>query len=276
MDNLSIILNRLSVSAGVFFSGGMCGLSLLGEHASEGGHMHLLASGKIDLTDENGDVLKIDKPSLIFFPKPTVHSLQAREADNAQIVCASLRYGSSSSNALTNALPKMIILAFEDDKYLEASVKSLFDEAFHQREGKQLLIDRLTDIIVIYLIRNVLANRSDCRGLLAGLAHEKLATVITNIHEAPEKPWTLKMMSEQALMSRSKFIEEFKRVVGHPPGEYLTNWRISVAQTELKKGRSVSMVANIVGYENSSALSKAFKRRTSLSPSAWLKKYHMN
>lgn len=276
MDRLSLILNRLSVSAGVFFSGEMCGLSRFDGSDVQEGHIHLLASGRMDVIDQNGDIVILDKPSLIFFPKPNVHHLRAKESDNARVVCASIRYGADTSNPLTNALPAMVTLAFADDEYVQATVNGLFDEAFHDKDGKQLLLDRLTEVIIIHLLRAVISKGANYQGVLAGLAHSKLARVIVKLHESPGESWTLESMSELAFMSRSKFAEEFRRVVGQTPGDYLIDWRVSVAQSELKKGKPVAVVANEVGYENSSALSKAFKRKTGLSPNTWLKTHQYN
>lgn len=276
MDKLSLILNRLSVTAGVFFSGEMCGLSHFDGDTQHEGHIHLLASGKMDVIDQNGEAVTLDKPSLIFFPKPSIHRLRAKKTDNARVVCASIRYGADTNNPLTNALPGMVTLAFVEDEYIEAAVRGLFDEAFHQRDGKQLMIDRLTEVIIIHLLRNIINQGTGYQGVLAGLAHNQLAKVIVKIHESPAEPWNLESMSELAFMSRSKFAEEFRRLVGQTPGDYLIDWRVSVAQSELKKGKPVSLVANEVGYETSSALSKAFKRKTGLSPSAWLKNYLLN
>jgi AraC-like DNA-binding protein len=80
-------------------------------------------------------------------------------------------------------------------------------------------------------------------------------------------------MSELAFMSRSKFAEEFKRVIGQSPGEYLIDWRISIAQSEMKKGKPIAVVANEVGYENTSGLSKAFKKKVGMSPTDWLQQF---
>lgn len=66
MDKLSLILNRLSVTAGVFFSDEMCDLSHFDGGAYSEGHIHLLASGQMDVIDENGNVVTLDNPSLIF------------------------------------------------------------------------------------------------------------------------------------------------------------------------------------------------------------------
>jgi len=46
-----------------------------------------------------------------------------------------------------------------------------------------------------------------------------------------------------------------------------------MAQGLLKKKRPVSLVANEVGYEDASSLTRVFKRRFGITPKQWLKKY---
>jgi len=273
MDRLSTILDRLSITAGVFFSGEMCGISSFDSSAQREGHIHFLNSGRIDLINKNNDVISIDKPSLIFYPRPELHRLRAVESDNAQLVCASIQYGADSSNPLTNALPDMVVLDIEEDGYIASAAQGLFDEAFNNREGKQLLVNKLAEVVVIHLLRVILESGEQSSGLLAGLAHKQLSQVLLQIHQSPQEHWTLESMSELAFMSRSKFAEEFRKIIGQTPGDYLIDWRISVAQNEMKKGKPIAVVANEVGYENTSALSKAFKRKTGQSPTEWLKHY---
>ncbi len=273
MDRLSLILERLSITAGVFFTGDMCGVSSFDSSAQREGHIHFLRSGRIDLIGDNSQVISIDKPSLIFYPRPKRHKLRAVESDKAELVCASIQYGADTSNPLTNALPEMVVLNFEDDDYIASAAKGLFEEAFTEREGKQLLVDKLAEVMLVHLLRNIMEKGEQCSGLLAGLAHKQLSEVLLAIHQSPHEHWTLDSMSRQALMSRSKFAEEFKKVIGQAPGDYLIDWRISVAQNELKKGKPISVVANEVGYENTSGLSKAFKKKAGIPPKEWLQIY---
>jgi AraC-like DNA-binding protein len=273
MDRLSLILERLSITAGVFFSGEMCGVSSFDSASKREGHIHLLKSGRVDLIAKHNEVISIDKPSLIFYPRPESHQLRALESDNAKIVCASIQYGADTSNPLTNALPDMIVLEIEEDGYIASAAQGLFEEAFSNREGKQLLVNKLAEVVLIHLLRLIVEKGEKSSGLLAGLAHKQLSHVLLNIHQAPQQHWTLDTMSQLAFMSRSKFAEEFKKVVGQTPGDYLIDWRISMAQNEMKKGKPIAVVANEVGYENTSALSKAFRRKIGQSPTEWLHQY---
>ena len=76
-------------------------------------------------------------------------------------------------------------------------------------------------------------------------------------------------MAAEALLSRSKFAEVFKETVGQTPADYLTNWRISLSQDLLRKGKPVNLVANLVGYENGSVLARVFRKKIGVSPKVW-------
>ena len=66
MDKLSEILNRFSISVGVFYSGNLCGLSNFDDPEAKEGHLHLLQSGRLNIIDEHGHNISLDEPSLLF------------------------------------------------------------------------------------------------------------------------------------------------------------------------------------------------------------------
>lgn len=65
----------------------------------------------------------------------------------------------------------------------------------------------------------------------------------------------------------------FRETVGLTPLDYLTDWRVSVACTMLKKGVPFKMIAPDVGYSGTGALSKVFAKKTRVSPTAWLNRF---
>jgi AraC-like DNA-binding protein len=75
-------------------------------------------------------------------------------------------------------------------------------------------------------------------------------------------------------LSRSGFALNFKKQVGISPMDYLTNWRIQIACELLQAGgRSLSEIANAVGYESDSSFSDAFKRILKCRPGFYRKNY---
>ncbi|NOU01067.1 MAG: helix-turn-helix domain-containing protein, partial [Gallionella sp.] len=61
-----------------------------------------------------------------------------------------------------------------------------------------------------------------------------------------------------------------RETVGTTPLDYLTDWRISVAQTLLKSGKPLKLVAPAVGYSHPIALTRIFAKRVGVSPKEWL------
>jgi transcriptional regulator GlxA family with amidase domain len=97
-------------------------------------------------------------------------------------------------------------------------------------------------------------------GVLAGLADPRLARALTAMHEAPGKPWSLEDLADAAGMSRTRFAERFRAVIGRTPIDYLTLWRMTVARQRLAKGKPVKSVAVEVGYDSAAAFSRVFSR----------------
>jgi AraC-like DNA-binding protein len=67
------------------------------------------------------------------------------------------------------------------------------------------------------------------------------------------------------------------QLIGQPPMQYLTNWRMQLASSRLRDTSAKLMeVAQDVGYESEAAFSRAFKRISGLSPGAWRKMKQKN
>jgi AraC-like DNA-binding protein len=72
-------------------------------------------------------------------------------------------------------------------------------------------------------------------------------------------------------MSRARFAVRFKNIVGKTPGQYLAEWRLGLAQSLLRRGKPIKLIADEVGYSSASALSRAFTALRGVSPSQWLR-----
>lgn len=269
MDNLSGVLNHLSISARVFYTGAMCGISNFNEPQVDQGHIHLVKQGQVKIESTIHPTIEVNEPTLIFCPKPFSHRIVSQPDSDAELVCASVEIGSSSSNPIANALPDFVVVPLASSEMLEHSVAWLFKEAFQEQQARQPMLDRLSEIVIIQLLRYVLEKEQSLQGLLRGLTHPQISKLIQALHQQPEKNWNLEEMASIAAMSRSKFAQIFKDTLNQTPADYLSDWRISIAQTYLDKGYPVNWVANKVGYENSSVLARVFKKKTGISPSQW-------
>ncbi|MFJ7283583.1 cupin domain-containing protein [Pseudomonas sp. NPDC099000] len=269
MDRLSTLLTHFGVSAGTFHSGDFCGVTAFeGDQAT--GHLHLLQAGELTLKLADGRDLQLNEPTLIFFPRPYRHRLFASEASGTQLVCASLEFDGGSGNALAAALPEYLVLQLDSIPTMAGTLDWLFSEAFGGICGREAMMDRLFELLVIQLLRHILTSRDQTPGMMAGLADPRLARPLSLMHDTPGKAWTVAELSAAANMSRASFAEYFRSVVGQTPVDYLVSWRISLAQKRLREGKSIALIADEVGYESPSALARAFRRKTGTSPREWL------
>lgn len=126
-------------------------------------------------------------------------------------------------------------MALKDVPSLASTLSLLFDEAELQQCGRQAAIDRLFEYLMIQLLRFILDSSPGNVGLLAGLNDKRLAKAISAMHSDPSHQWTLELLAKQAGMSRARFAVHFRETVGTTPVDYLTQWRMGVAQTLLKK-----------------------------------------
>ena len=210
-------------------------------------------------------------PAVIFFPRPASYRLAAGIGSRSQVVRANVRYGTGTQNPVALALPPLLILKIEDVDGLQPIAELLFEEAFNERNAREAMINRLLEMFVISLMRHALNDGMMTQGMLAGLSHPELYRAILAIHERSQKNWSTEELAELSTMSRSKFFKSFLDCVGMPAGVYILEWRVALAQDYLKLEKPVGWIVNAVGYENSSAFVKMFRKKTGYSPKRWIK-----
>jgi len=270
MDRLTTLLNRFSLHAGVFYTGNICGIHDF-QQDSVRGHLHLIRRGPVQVIGVRQENFTIDKPTLLFLPRPETHRLVADERSGADVVCGTVQFGGGTSNPITASLPAVVLVTLQHLHGAEALLGLMFDEAFAEQDGRQAVLDRLCEVLIVHLLRYCVAHNLTQGGTLAGLADARLAKALTAMHQAPASVWSLPDMAALAGMSRARFAVHFHQVTGETPADYLAGWRVMLAQGLLKRGRPLKHVADEVGYGSASALARAFQRKLGCSPGAWLK-----
>jgi AraC-like DNA-binding protein len=276
LDRLSPLLERFRVRTQVFHTGPLCGVTTFAAQPGRG-FLHVLRRGEMEVTYRGpGGHLErraIDRPSLLFYPRPLEHSFHNAPTEDSDFACATLDFDGGTTHPLVRTLPAVIVLPLAAVDSLEPSLDLLFAEIDNVRCGRRVLADRLFEVVLVHLFRWLLDHHDEAAlpaGLLTGLADERIARTLVAVHDDPGGPWTLATMAQEALMSRSAFAARFKSAVGQSPAEYVTGWRLTVAQERLRAGASVARTATELGYSNPPAFSRAFARELGVSPRAWL------
>ncbi|WP_237173630.1 AraC family transcriptional regulator [Paracandidimonas lactea] len=278
IDRLSGILERFQVQAQLHHAGVLCGLTHF--DASEGyGYLHVLRRGRLTVSHPGAQgvppSIQFDEPALLLYARPITHRFHNPPAEGSDFVCARLLFDGGAHNPLARALPSLIAVPLSYVPGLHAALELLFAETERVRCGQRLLADRLFEVVVLQLLRWLLDHPQEAgiqAGLITGLSDHRLARALVAMHESPGEPWTLTRMAEHAGMSRTAFANTFREVVGQTPADYLSDWRISLAQRRLREGRPLKTLAQELGYANPSALSRAFAGKVGACPREWLAK----
>ncbi|OIP19180.1 MAG: AraC family transcriptional regulator [Comamonadaceae bacterium CG_4_10_14_3_um_filter_60_42] len=270
MDRLTTLLSHFSMHAGVFYTGNICGVHDFAQDSLRG-HIHLIRRGPVQVIGVKQQVFDITEPTLLFLPRPDTHRLVADDRAGADVVCATVQFGGGGRNPITDSLPSVVMVKLSELTGIAALLSLMFEEAFAQNNGRQAVLDRLCEVLMIRLLRHCIGQGLTQGGTLAGLADARLAKTIAAIHADPAQARDLSSMAALAGMSRARFAARFREVTGDTPADYLASWRVMTAQGLLKKGRQLKHVADDVGYGSASALTRAFVRKLGCSPTEWLK-----
>lgn len=266
-DRLTPLLERFPPNARVFFSDVLC--SRFESHAdSSKGHIHWLKSGLVEVLSEGKVVGILTGPGVIFSPNGSAHTLIPKP--EAEIVCAEFEFGQRFKNPLTSFIQSVIIIRIADAPEIESVHALLMDEAFSSRCGKTFGVNQLLQYFLLVVLRYLIRTEAIPAGVTKALADARLLKAINSMHAQPEKPWTLESLAEVAGMSRASFANHFREATQVTPIEYLTDWRISLAQSKILSGVTIKAIAKDVGYANPEALTRVFTKRVGCSPREWL------
>ncbi|HLU04749.1 MAG TPA: AraC family transcriptional regulator [Advenella sp.] len=266
-DRLAALMTHFPVNAQVFNAGALCGINTVQSDGAKG-QLHLVRSGAVRV--QHGiQMLQVERPSLLLFPRPLTHRFVTDPVIGADMVCAHLAFEGGVGNPIASALPDLVCLPLADIDGAEPVLALLFEEAFEQRCGRVALIERLFEVVMIQVLRQLMESGQVHGGLLSGLSHARLRNALVAMHEAPAQEWTLEDLAKVAGMSRSVFAATFRETVGITPGQYLQGWRVRLAQKALRRGRPLKLIAAEVGYGSEAALSRAFKVHAGQSPRQW-------
>jgi AraC-like DNA-binding protein len=218
---------------------------------------HLLTSAP-DLAAEYG---RISMPQTTAFD---------RNGPGTALVCGYLIVERNAYQLVFSMLPQYLVIR-GDQQNGSVGFRSLIDLLFAEAQadaiGSLAILDRLSDALMFYVIRHAVVENTTSVGLLAALQDKQIRIALVALCDHPERPWTLDTLAERACMSRSNFSARFHSLLGQPPMDFLTEWRMQRARRWLEQDRlSVSEVADRCGYQSQAAFSKAFKRVLGVGP----------
>ena len=182
----------------------------------------------------------------------------------------SFRINQVNAALLKALLPRMILIPATRGRAtkLNRMIDLIVDECTNDSPGKDMLLERLLEILLIETLRcEGIATEEEEAGLLKGMRDPMLSPVLHTMHANVRARWTVAELARIAGMSRSAFSARFGEVFGCGPIEYLGRWRMALAKDALVQGtKPLERIADEIGYESASAFSTAFRKRLGCSP----------
>jgi AraC family transcriptional regulator, activator of mtrCDE len=285
-DALSSVLSQLQLNAEVYSDGDFCGAWAVDTSGSRRIPFHLIGRGEAWLHMEDRDAQMLSAGDLVIFPGDSRHIIAntretpAEELINApvpvdqgpitNIVCGFFEFKNRSAWPLLDSLASVIVIDLSDMS-MSSTIRGLIDlmvaELNRRAPGFYTVINHLAYLLFVQVLRQQIQLGAVDSGLLAALFDSKISKALSVIHNRPGQRWTLELLASEAGMGRSSFAQQFNALIGIPPMQYLTSWRMQEARTLLKSTKlSLGHIAEHCGYESEAAFRKAFKKTTGTPP----------
>ena len=196
------------------------------------------------------------------------------------LATGAFRFAAALPNVLLESLPAVLHAPAGDPRttaQLTTAAQLIVSESAAPGPGSGMLSARLAEILLIHALRARVAAREAGdmhRPGLCALADPAIGVALKLLHARPAEDWTVERLATEVAMSRSAFAARFAELVGVPPLQYLTQWRMTEAARRLRESEeSVAQVAERVGYANAAAFMKAFTRVHGEGPGAYRRRY---
>lgn len=310
-DTLADVLKTIRLSGSAYFCSDFSAPWGMDIAAGSQGMFHVVVNGSCYVQLANSDVLiHLQQGDIVAFPTGGAHWISDHEKSprlpGAEVVekilagnnpfisssatsttlssntllCGSFSYDQSIKHPFLNDLPCFIHIEARQTpelEWLRALVNVLSHEARTPSPGSSLMVDRLTEILFIQLMRHhmqILSKSQDRdMGYMAALNDAQIGKALNLIHGEVDALLTVERLADAVALSRTAFSEKFSKMVGMPAKSYLLNWRMQRAKMDLQENNlKMVTVAENAGYASEASFSKAFKSFFSLTPGQFRKK----
>ena len=223
----------------------------------------LLKAGNINARPTKADAAEVIAP-LEEMPD------QAADPGGTVLLSGTLSYDSSIDHPFLKSLPCFIQVSSQGSPHingLENLLNLLVETTRQSYPASSLVVDRLTEILFVQLLRAHISSTKHANGYFAALSDRHIGLALNLIHTEKGEKWTVESLCSAAAMSRTAFTQKFSEMVGTTPKAYLTNTRLMKARAKLQtSNQSMLSIAEEAGYTSEAAFGKAVKKHFNKTP----------
>lgn len=146
----------------------------------------------------------------------------------------------------------------------------LVNEMARPGAGSRAIAEGLMKAFLVSMLRPHLHRAQASPSSFAMMSDPQLARAMLHILERPEQPHTVDTLALAAGMSRTVFLERFRKAFSQSPMEFLQEFRLKFGAHLLQMTNlPVQSVAAAVGYSSRSYFSRSFRASYGADPSAY-------
>ena len=151
----------------------------------------------------------------------------------------------------------------------------LVDRNQRRKFPDQGIMRRLAEVIMLELVAFARAQTIPEQSKARNAKHDEyLLRALSAFFARPEANWTVADFAEVAGISRTAFVERFRKAFQDSPMRVINRIRLELAAEMLLQTRSpLSEIAAAVGFGSSAAFLRAFRREYHVTPSVWRRKH---
>lgn len=298
MDALTDILNTLRLSSSLYFRTELTspwGIEVPAKnnvarfHIVIRGHCWLQIDGKDSLYMANGDLVVIPHGAshiLADTPHSQIRPFNEVLEETAYVgtgplvyggggagcclVCGEFAFDDLGNHPLLANLPTKLYVSGDasyNTQWLDSAIGFIAHEAAKLEPGANAIVDRLSEIILIQVIRATLASSQEQVPFLSAFSDQRINQVMAAIHANPSENWSVETLGQLVNMSRSSFSNRFTELAKMTPLQYVIFVRLQKASRLLTEtAMPLIKVAEDIGYHSEAAFSQAFKKQFGLRP----------
>ncbi|NKC00658.1 MAG: helix-turn-helix domain-containing protein [Pseudomonadales bacterium] len=298
MDALTDILNTLRLSSTLYFRTELTAPWSIGVPAqAKVARFHIVIRGQCWLQVDGDEGVHMSNGDLVVIPhgaghviadEPTMDSrplsdvLEEVEYEGRGplvyggggagccLVCGEFAFDDLGSHPLLENLPSKLYVTGDSSyntNWLDSAMGFIAHEAAKLEPGAHAIIDRLSEIILIQVIRATLASTKELIPFLSVFADSRINQVLSAIHADPAENWSVENLGQLVNMSRSSFSNRFTELAHMTPLQYVIFVRLEKASRLLiETDTPLISVAEQIGYQSEAAFSQAFKKQYDMRP----------
>jgi AraC-like DNA-binding protein len=200
---------------------------------------------------------------------PSADNESSNDSHETILLSVTVSYNSTIDHPFLKNLPCFIYSSPKSSMQIQNVLTNLLiEESFGSYSGRDLMIDHLTEVLFVQLLRPHMREKKYSNDFLDAFFDPNIGVALSLIYTETDQKWTVEALARECAMGRTVFTQKFIDMVEDTPKSYVINTRMIKAKSRLQDTNdSIISIAKNDGYAHESSFGKAIKKRFNTTPS---------